>query len=155
MKEITDQLDRHPSCYRILISSISVLEGLPTRGRMVGTKNVINHSSQKIHIPSISEEKEAFSLHINNCLSDDCHASRHLPLNVQGNDLFEKCSDGLILCKLINLASPNTIDERSLNVKDAMNVFQRNENANIALNAAKAIGCQVVNIGSSDIVAGR
>lgn len=36
-----------------------------------------------------------------------------------------------------------------------MNVFQKTENLNIALTAARHIGCHVVNIGSSDIIAGR
>lgn len=74
---------------------------------------------------------------------------------------------------------PNTIDESKLNVKDqsrhverksmklakfvpgeeeepkTINIFQKTENLNIALNAAKKIGCTVVNMGAQDIVEGR
>lgn len=64
-------------------------------------------------------------------------------------------NDGLILCGLINLACPDTIDERAINKKEDMNVYQKTENVNLALNAAKSIGCQVVNIGANDIIEGR
>ncbi|KAG0782071.1 hypothetical protein G6F22_009275 [Rhizopus arrhizus] len=69
--------------------------------------------------------------------------------------IFDECKDGLILCKLINDAVPDTIDERVLNVKSKLNSFQMVENNNIVINSAKAIGCSVVNIGSTDIIEGR
>lgn len=94
-------------------------------------------------------------MHFNQCLASDPHASRHLPLDIDAMDLFERAQDGLLLCKLINLAQPNTIDERALNTKGTLNIYQKIENVNLALNAAKAIGCQVVNIGADDIVAGK
>ena len=43
-------------------------------------------------------------------------------------DLFERAHDGLILCRLINLAVPDTIDDRALNVKEGMNVYHKTEN---------------------------
>lgn len=101
------------------------------------------------------EEKQAFSEHINFCLSSDPALSKILPLNVDSMDLFEKSNDGLILCKLINLASSDSIDERAMNIKENMNVYQKTENQNLALNAARAIGCQVVNIGAQDLIEGR
>jgi len=101
------------------------------------------------------EEKMAFSEHINLCMRDSSLVRRHLPLDVDSNDLFVKTSDGLILCKLINLTAMDTIDERALNTKPNLNVYQRTENLNLALNAAKSIGCQIVNIGSQDILEGR
>jgi hypothetical protein len=42
------------------------------------------------------EEKIAFSEHINNCLSADPHAGRHLPLDPNSYQLFERAGDGLI-----------------------------------------------------------
>jgi plastin-1 len=62
--------------------------------------------------------------------------------------------DGLLLCKLINKAQPDTVDERALNSKPNMNVFQKNENLNLMVNSAKAIGCKVVNIGNNDMIEG-
>ena len=87
--------------------------------------------------------------------------------------------DGLVLCKLINDSVPDTIDERVLNKPSskthrripsqpnqsspqpgsggpkALNNFQMTENNNIVISSAKAIGCSVVNVGSTDLVEGR
>jgi plastin-1 len=101
------------------------------------------------------EEKAAFSEHINFCLAPDPVLARHLPLNPDSMDLFEKCNDGLLLCKLINSAQADAIDNRALNTHVNMNVYQKTENQNLALNAAKAIGCQVINIGAQDLIEGR
>ncbi len=94
-------------------------------------------------------------MHINQCLDQDPDLAHLLPLDVESMDLFEKCHDGLILCKLINCAQFDAIDVRALNRKPNMNVYEKTENLNLAINAAKAIGCQVVNIGSRDIIEGR
>jgi plastin-1 len=40
-------------------------------------------------------------------------------------------------------------------MKPKMNTFQMTENNNVVVNSAKAIGCHVVNIGSSDLLEGR
>lgn len=101
------------------------------------------------------EEKMAFAKHINNSLSSDPAAARHLPLDVSSNQLFERTGDGILFCKLINLAVPDTIDERAINKKENMNVYQKTENLNLALNAAKGIGCQIINIGAADLIEGR
>ena len=72
--------------------------------------------------------------------------------------IFDECRDGLILCKLINDSVPDTIDFRVLNLptsKKPLNNFQITENNNIVITSTKAIGCSVVNIGSSDIAEGR
>ena len=65
-------------------------------------------------------------------------------------ELFGACSDGVLLCKLINVAAPETIDERVINMQPN-NRFLINENLNLAIQAAKSIGIKVVNIGASDI----
>ena len=94
-------------------------------------------------------------MHINLCLEGDADLAHLLPLNVESNDLFEKCSDGLILSKLINCAQFDAIDVRALNRKKLMNIYEKTENLNLAINAAKAIGCQVVNLGARDVIEGR
>lgn len=71
--------------------------------------------------------------------------------------LFDECRDGLILSKLINDSVPDTIDTRVLNKpnqRKPLNAFQITENNNIVITSAKAIGCSVVNIGSSDLAEG-
>lgn len=97
----------------------------------------------------------AFSMHMNQCLGRDPHCARHLPLGLENMDLFEKTHDGILLCKLINQAQHDAIDERAINTKAKLNVYNMTENINLALNAAKSIGCQVVNIGAQDIMEGR
>lgn len=105
---------------------------------------------------TISEsEKKAYVAHINSCFENDPMMKRYLPIDPSTNDLFEVAKDGVLLCKLINLAVPGTIDERTINTKKNLNPWERNENHTLCLNSAKAIGCTVVNIGTQDLVEGR
>ena len=59
--------------------------------------------------------------------------------------------------KLINYAVPDTIDERALNFPGGaggkeLNMWEKKENQNVAINSAKSIGIQVVNIGATDLI---
>ena len=38
--------------------------------------------------------------------------------------MYEKMDDGVILCKMINLAAPDTIDERVLNKGKNISIFK-------------------------------
>ncbi|KAK9146041.1 hypothetical protein Sjap_005944 [Stephania japonica] len=105
---------------------------------------------------TISEsEKTSYVAHINSYLGADEFLKRFLPIDPSTNDLFEVVKDGVLLCKLINVAVPGTIDERTINTKRHLNPWERNENHTLCLNSAKAIGCTVVNIGTQDIIEGR
>ncbi|XP_071715350.1 fimbrin-5 [Rutidosis leptorrhynchoides] len=105
---------------------------------------------------SISEsEKASYVSHINNFLGEDKFLKNYLPLDPATNALFELCKDGVLLCKLINVAVPGTIDERAINTKKVLNPWERNENHTLCLNSCKAIGCTVVNIGTQDLAEGR
>ncbi|RKP11504.1 calponin homology domain-containing protein [Piptocephalis cylindrospora] len=104
------------------------------------------------------DEKAEFTKHINYVLADDPHIGTRFPLDTDTMQLFDECTDGLILSKLINDSAPDTIDERVLNVgagAKRLNAFQITENNNVVINSAKAIGCNVVNIGSQDLAEGR
>ncbi|KAG1467393.1 hypothetical protein G6F56_004440 [Rhizopus delemar] len=101
------------------------------------------------------DERTEFTRHINGVLAGDAHIGSRVPVPTNTMQIFDECKDGLILCKLINDAVPDTIDERVLNVKARLNNFQMVENNNIVINSAKAIGCSVVNIGSTDLIEGR
>jgi plastin-1 len=57
--------------------------------------------------------------------------------------------------QLINFAVPGTVDERAINKKANLNIFQKTENVNLALGAAANIGCRLVNVGAQDIISGR
>ncbi|KAI6181280.1 hypothetical protein M3Y98_00812000 [Aphelenchoides besseyi] len=99
------------------------------------------------------EEELAFSNWINSNLSEDPDLKRHLPVNT-GGDLYTKIQDGLIICKLINLAVPGTIDERAVNKKN-LNTYTKLENLTLCLMSSQAIGCNIVNIDNHDLSKGR
>ncbi|XP_027336477.1 fimbrin-2 [Abrus precatorius] len=105
---------------------------------------------------TISEsEKASYVAHINHYLAQDEFLKKYLPIDPSTNELFEIAKDGVLLCKLINVAVPGTIDERAINTKRLLNPWERNENHTLCLNSAKAIGCTVVNIGTQDFIEGR
>ncbi|XP_076908106.1 fimbrin-1-like [Bidens hawaiensis] len=100
-------------------------------------------------------EKKSYVAHINSYLRDDPFMKQFLPIDPATNELFELARDGVLLCKLINVAVPNTIDERAINTKRVLNPWERNENHTLCLNSATAIGCTVVNISTQDLIEGR
>lgn len=103
------------------------------------------------------EEKVAFAEHINRTLSDDSFLSSRLPMDPNSDELFEQCADGIIFAKLVNMVDSEAVDERALNMKKnkKLSKFQAIENCNLAINAAKSIGCQITNIGATDLMEGR
>ncbi|KAL3828957.1 hypothetical protein ACJIZ3_017759 [Penstemon smallii] len=134
------------------------LQGLATERRGSGAKNAsaFMKSPTSTLLHTISEsEKASYVAHINNYLGEDQFLKKYLPLDPTTNDLFELAKDGVLICKLINVAVPGTIDERAINTKRMLNPWEKNENHTLCLNSAKAIGCTVVNIGTQDFVEGR
>ncbi|KAF0928937.1 hypothetical protein E2562_011033, partial [Oryza meyeriana var. granulata] len=107
-----------------------------------------------LHVINESE-KISYVNHINNFLGEDSFLKNFLPLDPASNELFNLVRDGVLLCKLINVAVPGTIDERAINTKKDLNPWERNENHTLCLNSAKAIGCTVVNIGTQDLIEAR
>ncbi|CAL4963454.1 unnamed protein product [Urochloa decumbens] len=105
---------------------------------------------------TISEsEKASYVGHINAYLAEDPFLKTALPIDPATDHIFHVTKDGVLLCKLINLAVPGTIDERAINTKRVLNLWEKNENHTLCLNSAKAIGCTVVNIGTQDLAEGR
>lgn len=105
------------------------------------------------------EERIGFADWCNRVLGKDKDLKHLLPLSIDNDDLFEKCKDGVLLCKLINSAVPDTIDERSINKpkpgKDSVDTFRQTENCNLAIQSAISIGATVVNVGAQDIMEGK
>ncbi|KAL6524264.1 Fimbrin-2 [Orobanche gracilis] len=134
------------------------LQTLATERRGSGTKNssafLKSPTSSLLHTISESE-KASYVAHINNYLVKDEFLKKYLPIDPATNDLFEIAKDGVLICKLINVAVPGTIDERAINTKMILNPWERNENHTLCLNSAKAIGCTVVNVGTQDFIEGR
>ncbi|MGH0136332.1 UNVERIFIED_CONTAM: hypothetical protein FKN15_036030 [Acipenser sinensis] len=102
----------------------------------------------------IEEEQVAFVNWINKALKDDPDCKHLLPMDPNDESVFKSVTDGILLCKLINLSQAETIDERVIN-KKKLTPFTISENLVLALNSASAIGCTVVNIGAQDLRAGR
>ncbi|XP_032773863.1 plastin-2 [Rattus rattus] len=100
------------------------------------------------------EEKYAFVNWINKALENDPDCRHVIPMNPNTDDLFNAVGDGIVLCKMVNLSVPDTIDERTIN-KKKLTPFTIQENLNLALNSASAIGCHVVNIGAEDLKEGK
>ena len=101
------------------------------------------------------EERTAYVKVINSSLADDPVCKKYLPIDPSTNEIFDRIKDGVLLCKLINKAQEGTIDERVINTKENMNVFQQVENLNLAISAAKSIGLNVIGINYDSILSGK
>ena len=101
------------------------------------------------------EERTAYVKVINSSLADDPVCKKYLPIDPDNNEVFDRIKDGVILCKLINKAQEGTIDERVINTKDNMNIFQQVENLNLAISAAKSIGLNVIGLNYDSIMDGK
>ncbi|XP_034358446.2 plastin-3-like [Arvicanthis niloticus] len=128
--------------------AINRKEGICALG---GTSELSSEGTQH----SYSEkEKYAFVNWINKALENDPDCRHAIPMNPNTDDLFKAVGDGIVLCKMISLSVPDTIDERAIN-KKKLTPFIIQENLNLALKSASAIGCHVVNIGAEDLHAGK
>ncbi|KAK1162577.1 plastin-1-like [Acipenser oxyrinchus oxyrinchus] len=128
--------------------AINKKEGITAIG---GTSEISSEGTQH----SYSEEEQvAFVNWINKALKDDPDCKHLLPMDPNDESVFKSVTDGILLCKLINLSQAETIDERVIN-KKKLTPFTISENLVLALNSASAIGCTVVNIGAQDLRAGR
>ncbi|XP_073435203.1 plastin-1 [Dendrobates tinctorius] len=116
-----------------------------------GTSSISSQGTQHSYS---DEEKVAFVNWINKALKDDPDVVHLLPMDPSNNSLFTSLKDGILLCKMINLSQPDTIDERAINTTK-LTPFTISENVNLALNSASAIGCTVVNIGVQDLQEGK
>lgn len=100
------------------------------------------------------EEQLAFSDWVNSNLRNDPELRHLLPIDAEGNALYDKAKDGILLCKVINHSCPDTIDERVINRKK-LTLYTKHENLTLALNSALSIGCNIVNIDAHDLAKGK
>ena len=58
---------------------------------------------------------------------------------------------------MINLSAPDTVDERAINKPQAgkLSLYKIHENMLLALNSARSIGCNIVNIRADDLEKGK
>jgi plastin-1 len=139
-------------------AGVNLSSGADTNETFVRNKaKVVIGSGRTMHTID-DEERVEFTRHINNVLAGDSLVGNRLPFDLNTFQLFDECTDGLVLSALINDSVPDTIDTRVLNTPKngkPLNNFKMLENANVALNSAKAIGCVVVNVHSEDIIDGK
>jgi plastin-1 len=115
-------------------------------------------NSQTTSTGSVNHALSGYCSHVKQVLEGDEDIGSRVPIPTDTMQIFEECRDGLLLSKLINDSVPETIDTRVLNKgtpSKPLNAFKITENNNIVIASAKAIGCSVVNIGSSDLSEGR
>ena len=101
------------------------------------------------------EERAAYSRVINSYLGNHPICKKYLPINPDSNEVFDRIKDGVLLCYLINEAAEGTIDERVINKKDNINIFQQVENLNLAISAAKSIGLRIIGLNYDNILDGK
>lgn len=146
--------------FESFLTAVGKVKAEKTQQTYHGTKDsskIVLHGSageNTTHTINV-DEKESFTVHINQALGNDKLLAGRLPIDPSSMKVFSEAKDGIMLAKLINDSVPQTIDERVLNVNKKLNTFQITENLNVVVNSAKAIGCSVVNIGASDIMEGR
>ena len=116
----------------------------------------INKTDNDMQFQTFSEEERtAYVKVINSSLAEDKVCKKYLPIDPESNEVFDRIKNGVILCKLINKAQEGTIDERVINVKDNMNIYQQVENLNLAISAAKSIGLNVIGLNYDQIMDGK
>ena len=100
------------------------------RQSVTGTLNKKGEGTFKVGGNSTSfstfseEERTAYVKVINMSLRKDADCQKYLPIDSDNMDIFKVMKDGIILCKLINCCVENTIDERSINKKENMNIYK-------------------------------
>ncbi len=92
------------------------------------------------------EEKLCYVKIINDQFKDDEEMQLIVPINEDSDDIFSALQDGLLMCKLINMAQTDAIDMRAVNKKKNLNIYQIKENLNVVISSSKAIGCVIPGI---------
>ncbi|KAF3693560.1 Plastin-3 T-plastin [Channa argus] len=167
IRELLQKLDRDKDSRISLDEFTAIFQELKDDRMAQGFKKALNKKEGIVAIGGTSEissegtqhsiseqERFAFANYINTTLKNDPDLKHVLPINPSTEALFKAVADGILLCKLINHSVPDTIDERTIN-KKKLTAFTTQENLNLALNSASAIGCQVVNIGAQDLKEGK
>ena len=115
-----------------------------------GAQDNVSHSYSQEEVHSVAE-------HVNDALASDAALSStgRLPLQTDQESFFRGLSDGVVLCKLINVIVPETIDERAIVTKKSLNKWELQENVNLCVQSAKAVGVKMINIGAEDIIEGK
>jgi len=126
----------------------------PTAKVMTYTEETKEQAGFVVYHSFEEAELSAFIEFINDVMKDDPEIKPMLPLTNE-ESLIKASNDGMLLCKLINAAVPGTIDPRTINKKQPLNVYHKTENLRLSINAAKAVGCHIINITPQAILEGK
>jgi len=96
----------------------------------------VEHESGAYHSYT-EQEIQSYSEHINWQFGEDEDLKGLLPINLQRPaSLFEALCNGILLCKMINQAKPDTIEMRAVNMKMPLSVYKIDENLLLVKGAA-------------------
>jgi len=107
---------------------------------------------QGAHHTYLLEEVRTFTRLINYSFKDDELCKAYVPMEPNADDVFHVLEDGILLCKLINLAVPDTIDMRVVNKGQNLSIFKVRENLNLACAACSGIGLKMVGIDAASFL---
>ena len=89
------------------------------------------------------KERDIYSEIINKLLENDSDVANKLPISPDGEDLYEKVRDGIILAKLINMCEPNAINLDEIKKDENMTIYDKYDNLEKVTQAQNALGLNV------------
>ena len=69
------------------------------------------------------EEVRTLARLLNRTLQNESAIADRLPINVDNEDLFNTCSDGLLLIHILKLIDPGLVNMKKVNLGKNLNVF--------------------------------
>mgnify|MGYP002385734140 CR=1 FL=1 len=91
---------------------------------------------------------------INSTLQGNTLMSQFGLVPVSASDLGRACSNGLLLCQLVNVVTPGTLDSRALTTTGLDSQSNRADNIELAVNSARSVGCQMGSVSVDAVAAG-
>ena len=89
------------------------------------------------HHNYLDEEVSVIARGINRTCKEDELLTERLPIDPTNDDLFHACSDGMVLIHLLNHIDKDSIDMRTVNKGNNLNVYKIRENLDQAFTVAK------------------
>lgn len=117
----------------------------------MGQMNVIETAGGGKHFYTMEEIKTYASL-INLFLKDDPDIADCIPMRTDNEDLFHTLDDGTVMCKLMRVLEPDCMLEKAITVNKDMGLFQKQQNLNMGIAAAKGVGFKMIGVSASDFL---
>lgn len=98
------------------------------------------------------EERTTFAKLINHLCGEDEDLKEVMPINTEDDSLFHSFANGILVCKIVKEIDGDAIDDRAINKKANMNVYQCKENLQMGIAAAKGLGIKLIGVDSNDFI---